>query len=206
MPSTTSPPSSAEVGRAELESLLEAVLPSAYGLARQLTRNTTEAEDLLQEAALQAYRGLATFTPGTSFKAWFFRILTNRHYYRYREARRRPVTVEIDDSPDLYLFARTAESGLHALSEDPARLLMSKMTEEQIRNAMAELPEEHRVVVALFFLEEMRYHEIGEIVGCPVGTVRSRLHRGRKMLQKRLWHIARSEGIVDQLTPAEASS
>ena len=200
-PTQSARPSAAS--RKEFESLLAPLLGRAFGLARSLTRTAAEAEDLLQETALSAYCGFHTFTPGTNFKAWFYRILTHRHYYRHRQDKRRPATVELEDSPDLYLYARTAEAGLHAVSDDPAALLMSKMTCEQVRAAVAELPEEFGVVVSLHFLEEMRYQEIAEVVGCPVGTVRSRLHRGRKMLQKKLWRTAQREGIVSGLTAEE---
>lgn len=196
----TSPASWSPQSRTTFESLLSPLLTPAYRLACSLTRDGAEADDLLQDAALQAYRGFHSFTPGTNFKAWFYRILTHRHFYRHREARRRPVVTELEDSPDLYLYARTAEAGLHAASDDPAALLMSKMTAEQIRAAIAELPDEFRVVVSLHFVEEMAYQDIAEVVGCPVGTVRSRLHRGRKMLQKKLWRIAQEAGIVGELT------
>lgn len=189
--------------RRGFEALLAPLLGSAYGLARTLTHNAAEADDLLQEAALQAFCGFHSFTQGTNFKAWFYRILTNRHYYRHRQTKRRPATVELEDSPDLYLYARTAEVGLHAASEDPAALLMSKMTRKQVLAAVTELPEDFRLVVTLYLLEDTPYAEIAEVAGCPMGTVRSRLHRGRKMLQKKLWRVAQEAGVVGDPTVRE---
>lgn len=206
MPTATSQADPSPLGRTNFEELLEPLLSSAYGLARTLTDDPAEADDLLQEAALQAFRGFRSFALGTNFKAWFYRILINRHYYRHRQRQRQPPTVELEDSPDLYLFVRTAEIGLHSASQDPASLLMSKLTREQILVAMAGLPEEFRVVNALYFLEEMRYEEVASVVGCPVGTIRSRLHRGRKMLQKKLWRIAREAGVLNGLRATEVAS
>lgn len=183
---------------ASFESMLRPVLGPAYGFAVTLTGDRTEAEDLLQEAALLAFRALHTFQPGTSFKSWFYKILTNRHFERFRRARRRPSTVDLDDGEDLdlYLYRRTAEAGLHEESTDPARLLMGRLTAEQVLAAIAGLPEEFRAVASLHLVEEMEYQEIAELLGCPVGTVRSRLHRGRRMLQKALWQVAVSAGVV----------
>lgn len=183
---------------APFEELFATVADGAFRLAMTLTRDRSEAEDLLQDAALAAFRSFATFTPGTNFKAWLYRILVNRHRYRYRSRRARPATVELDDAPELYLFHRTAEIGLHE-DGDPAAQLMRKMTSDQVRQGIASLPAEFRAAVSLFFLEEMSYEEVAAVLGCPVGTVRSRLHRGRRMLQKRLWQIAEDAGIVQRL-------
>lgn len=182
---------------AGFEELLAEILPSAYGVARALTGNPADAEDLLQEAALLAFRGFGSFAPGTRFKAWFYRILTHRHFERHRRARRRPATVELGDEPDLYLYRRTAEAGLHAEHDDPAAWLIGRMTAEQVTGAIAELPGELRAVATLFFVEDLTYQDMAEALGCPVGTVRSRLHRARKTLQQRLWRLAVDCGIVE---------
>jgi len=179
----------------DFEALLMPVLQLAYGMALRLTRNPADAEDLVQEASLRAFRGFDTFQSGTNFKAWFLRILMNQFLQGYRKHRREPEMVGIDDVEDLYLYARTRETGLHGWSADPAGLLMSKLGEEQVSAALAGLPPEYRVVAVLYFMEELGYQEIADVVGCPVGTVRSRLHRGRKMLQKALWRVAEEAGI-----------
>jgi RNA polymerase sigma-70 factor (ECF subfamily) len=164
-----------------------------------MTRNGDDAQDLVQEAALQAFRAFKSFQEGTNFKAWFFRILTNLFINAYRRRQREPgidTLPDLEDAPALYLFKRTQEMGMHAWNSDPAALVLERFEAEQVCSAIAALPEDYRIVSALYFMEEFSYQEIAEIVGCPVGTVRSRLHRGRRMLQKALWHIAEQQGIV----------
>jgi RNA polymerase sigma-70 factor, ECF subfamily len=189
------------------ESYLTPMLTAVYGTALHLTRNRDDAEDLVQEAALQAFRAFDSFQQGTNFRAWFFRILTNLFINAYRKRQRTPAVdtlSESDDAPALYLFKRTREIGLHARTSDPAALVIERLEAEQVSRAIAALPEDYRVVSALYFMEEFSYQEIAEIVGCPVGTVRSRLHRGRRMLQRTLWHIAEQQGIISDLRASEA--
>jgi len=181
------------------EVLLRPLLDGAFGLAMTMTRNRADAEDAVQEAALRAFRAFDSFERGTNFKAWFYRILTNCVYARHRSAKRRPDAVELDDASELYLFRQTRAMGLHERSNDPARLLMSRIDAETVVEAIAAIPEEYRIVASLYFLEDCSYQEIADAVGCPVGTVRSRLHRGRRMLQRMLWAIARDEGILTEL-------
>jgi RNA polymerase sigma-70 factor (ECF subfamily) len=191
-----------ESAAARFESYLTPILPAAYGTALHMTRNGSDAEDLVQEAALQAFRGFDSFQEGTNFKAWFFRILTNLFINAYRKRQREPgidSLPDLEDAPALYLFKQTREIGIHAWNSDPAALVLERFEAAQVCRAIAALPEEYRVVSALYFMEEFSYQEIAEIVGCPVGTVRSRLHRGRRMLQKVLWHIAEQQGIVADL-------
>ncbi len=184
------------------EALLAPVLDSAYGTALRFTRNRTDAEDLVQEAALLACRGFKTFEAGSNFRAWFFRILTNCFYSKYRKRKRQGAEVELDDTPELYMYCQTAAAGLHAQTADPAGLLMSKLATEQIEAAVESLPEEYRVVATLYFMQDFSYQEIADVVGVPVGTIRSRLHRGRRLLQKALWVIAEERGVVASLTAA----
>ncbi|MFQ5889499.1 MAG: sigma-70 family RNA polymerase sigma factor [Gemmatimonadota bacterium] len=191
--------------RKSFEALLSPLLGAAYGLAVSLAHDGAEAEDLVQEASLLAFRHFSTFRTGTNFKAWFFRILTNAFYAQRRKEKRQPSSVDLDDVPELYLFRRTLEAGLHARSDDPARLVLGRLSLEQMTRAIEALPDEYRVVSALYLLEELTYPEIAEALDVPVGTVRSRLHRGRKMLQKMLWHIAEEEGIVSSLTAEGAT-
>ncbi len=185
---------------ARFEELLAPVLDAAFGTALRFTRNRADAEDLVQEAALLAHRGFASFEAGTNFRAWFFRILTNCFYSKYRKGKRRGSEIELEDTPELYMYCQTAELGLHARTEDPAGLLMSRMTAEHIEAAIAALPDEYRVVATLSFVQEFAYREIAAVIGVPVGTVRSRLHRARRQLQKALWAIAEERGIVSALT------
>jgi RNA polymerase sigma-70 factor (ECF subfamily) len=184
---------------ARFESHLTPILTAAYGVALHMTRHGGDAEDLVQEAALHAFRAFDSFQEGTNFKAWFFRILTNLFINAYRRRQREPgidTLSDLEDAPALYLFKRTQEMGMQTWTSDPAALVLEKFEAEQVCRAIAALPEDYRVVSALYFMEEFSYQEIAEMVGCPVGTVRSRLHRGRRMLQKALWHIAEQQGIV----------
>jgi RNA polymerase sigma-70 factor, ECF subfamily len=189
------------------ESYLTPILSAVYGTALHMTRNRDDAEDLVQETALQAFRAFDSFQEETNFKGWFFRILTNLFINAYRKRQREPEIETLsdrEDAPALYLFKQTREIGMHVRNADPAALVIERMEAEQICTAIAALPEDYRVVSALYFMEEFSYQEIAEIVGCPVGTVRSRLHRGRRMLQKALWHIAERQGIVAELRASRA--
>lgn len=181
---------------ADFEPLFSAVAGTAFGIAMRLTRNQADAEDLVQEAALLAFRAFASFEPGTNFRAWFFKILTNCYFSKRRREKSRPVTSDLDDTPDLYLYARSAEAGFPTQGPDPAAQLLERLGTERVVAAIARLPEEYRVVSTLYFMEDLSYEEIAEVLGCPIGTVRSRLHRGRKMLQKALWLVAEESGIV----------
>lgn len=183
---------------------LLAQLPAAYGYALRLARHRADAEDLVQEAALLACRGRHTFEAGTNFKAWFFRILVRCFYAKYRTSKRRPETVELDDTPDVYLYGHFIESGLPSYGEDPAGGMLDRLGTEHVVEAIRALPEEYGVVCTLYFMEDFAYHEIADVLDVPIGTVRSRLHRGRKMLQKTLWHAAQEAGVIDELTRAEA--
>jgi RNA polymerase sigma-70 factor (ECF subfamily) len=181
------------------EGLLEPLLDAAFGTALRFTRNRTDAEDLVQQAALLAFRGFKTFEQGSSFRAWFFRILTNCFYSQYRKRKRQGTEIDLDDAPELHMYSQTAAIGLHGHTDDPAGLLMSKFEVEHVEAAVAALPDEYRVAATLYFMQDFSYQEIAEILGVPVGTVRSRIHRGRRLLQKALWAVAEERGIVSTL-------
>jgi RNA polymerase sigma-70 factor (ECF subfamily) len=196
--------SPADPGSFEL--LLVPLLDPAYRLAWSITQNAADAEDVVQEAAMRAFRAFHTFETGTNFKAWFYRILTNCCFARHRSRKRAPELIDLENAGELYLFTQTREAGYHERSNDPAKLLMEKISEQRVAEAIAMIPEEYAQACALYFLEEHSYQEIAEILEIPVGTVRSRLHRGRRMLQKALWTLAEEEGIITnkedrQVTP-----
>jgi RNA polymerase sigma-70 factor (ECF subfamily) len=190
--------------QASFEDLFASVITCAFGVAQRYTRNQADAEDLVQEAALLAYRAFDSFESGTNFRAWFLKILTNCYYSTRRREKRRPVTSDLDDTPDLYIYARSGQAGFPTQGPDPAAVLLDKLGTERIVKAIDLLPEEYRVVAVLYFLEDSSYEDIARILECPVGTVRSRLHRGRKMLQKALWQVAVEDGIVGS-SPHEAA-
>lgn len=190
---------------ASFEAQLAPVLDRAYAAAWHLTRNAAEAEDLVQEAALLAWRGYGGFRPGSSFRAWFLRILTNKFISDYRRDRRRGGVVDLDAVPEFSLWRQSREAGLHAAGSDPAEALTRQLDGEQIATALDRLPEDYRVAAILYFVEDLSYQEIAEILGVPIGTVRSRLHRGRRLLQAELWSLAEASGLVpgDHTTPGD---
>lgn len=183
--------------------LIEPHLDALFRAAHRLARNRADAEDLVQDTALRAFRAMHQFETGTNFKAWIFRILTRCFWANHRRRQRRPNTVDLDDTPDLYLYARSAEHGLPWQGEDPARTLIDRLGTERVSEAIGQLPEEYGVVCTLYFMEDFAYHEIADVLEVPVGTVRSRIHRGRKMLQKMLWYLAEESGIVTELAQRE---
>ena len=189
----------------EFQSLLEPVLDSAFGMAMSYTGGSqAEAEDLLQDAALKAYRGFAGFQRGTNFKAWFFRILMNTAVSRFRKTKRRPTEIDIDDAAHGPAVQEATSLGMARETDDPSKAFVEKLRLERIHQAIHELPEEFRQVSVLYFLEEFTYPEIAEVLDIPVGTVRSRLHRARKGLQRRLMDIAVEDGVVE--APGEGST
>src|SRR5688500_13364877 len=121
------------------ETVLAPALKAIYKAAYGLTRNREEAEDLVQEAAVKAFRAFHTFQPGTNFKAWFLRILTNLFYSNYRKQQRQPKTIDIEEAPDLYLYTQTQNLRLHARSSDPATFVLSRIDAATIEAALDRL-------------------------------------------------------------------
>jgi RNA polymerase sigma-70 factor, ECF subfamily len=181
--------------QAEFMALFAPILELAYGTAVRLTRSRTEAEDLVQDASLLAYKAFGTFQRGTNFKAWFFRILTNAFYSRHRKEKHEKANLSSDEVPALYLYQKTTEAGLWGSESDPAAAVMDRLDADRVGEALDTLPEEYRIVSTLYFIDDLSYQQIADVLQCPVGTVRSRLHRGRRMLQKALWDVAMERGI-----------
>ena len=197
MDASTIPTSAAPAAApADFESLLAPVVDRAYGMALRLAGNRDDAQDLVQEAALLAFRGFHQFRPGTNFRAWFLRILVNC-FYASRRRKRPEQSLEgmEEEAPLVHLYVQTYHNGMHGAGRDPAREVMDRIQGEDVARALDSLPEEFRVVCALYFMEDLTYQEIARVVDVPVGTVRSRLHRGRKLLQKRLWQAALDAGL-----------
>jgi RNA polymerase sigma-70 factor (ECF subfamily) len=173
-----------------------------FGAALRMTRNRADAEDLVQEAYLRAYRGFGGFEDGTNLKAWLYRILTNTFINSYRAKQRRPDESELDAVEDLYMYRRlggleAARAGRSAEDE-----LMDWFSEAEVKQAIEALPENFRMAVLLADVEGFSYKEIAEILEIPIGTVMSRLHRGRKALQKELYDYAVTHGLADRPEPA----
>ena len=169
------------------------LLPNLYSAALRMTRNPADAEDLVQETYLRAYRGFSGFEEGTNVRAWMYRILTNTFINSYRKKQREPVTVQEDDLDEWYLYDKLGESGVEPSAE--AEVIRS-MPDEDVQKALEALPEGFRLAVLLADVEGFSYKEIAEILGLPIGTVMSRLHRGRRALEKALWERVRERGLV----------
>ena len=179
---------------ARFESEVVPLLPQLYSAALRLTRNPADAEDVLQETLLRAYRGYGGFKAGTNLRAWLYRILTNTFINRYRQQSRQPVEVELGELEDLYLYRRLGEqSGAARSAEEEA---LERFVDEDVKAAVEALPENFRIPVLLADVEGFSYKEIAEIMSVPIGTVMSRLHRGRKALEKALWEIIERRGTV----------
>jgi RNA polymerase sigma-70 factor (ECF subfamily) len=173
-------------------------MPSLYSAALRMTRNPADAEDLVQETYLRAYRGFGGFAEGTNLKAWLYRILTNTFINKYRAKKRRPEETDFDDVEDFYLYRRLggleeARAGRSAEDE-----LLDLLPETEVKEAVESLPENFRLAVLLADVEGFSYKEIADILDIPIGTVMSRLHRGRKALQKRLYDFAAERGLATE--------
>jgi RNA polymerase sigma-70 factor (ECF subfamily) len=168
-------------------------LDALFGAAMRYTRDPRDAEDLVQDTVLAAYRFYDRFEAGSNCKAWLFKILTNTFINKYRRrVREREVREQLveEEAPSLI----SEES--RAASRDPERFLQAGLLSDDVRRALDAVPSDYRMAVVLCDLEEFSYKEIAEIMDCPVGTVMSRLHRGRRLLQRALYAYAVQEGIV----------
>lgn len=170
--------------------------PQLYSAALRMTRNPADAEDVVQETFLKAYRAYHTFQAGTNLKAWLYRILTNTYINRYRKQVRRPTEVDFGEIEDLYLYKRlgAGESGSAARSAEEE--VLERFVEADVKSAVEDLPEHFRMPVLLADVEGFSYKEIAEILDVPIGTVMSRLHRGRKALEKALFAFAEQRGLT----------
>ena len=173
-------------------------LPSLYSAAMRMTHNPADAEDLVQEVYLKAYRGFGGFQEGTNLKAWLFRILTNTYINLYRAKKRRPEQSELDEVEDLYLYRRLGGAEAVAASRTAEDVALESFTETEVQEAVDALPEAFRIPVLLADVEGFHYKEISEILDIPIGTVMSRLHRGRKALQKALYAFAVERRLVPE--------
>lgn len=180
-------------GRFERDAL--PLLRDLYGAAVRLTRDPTDAEDLLQETYLRAYRGFAGFEEGTNLRAWLYRILTNSYINMYRKKQREPQTISEDEVEEWYLYGKFAERGAEPSAEVTA---LEALPDEDVRAALDALPEQFRIAVLLADVEGFAYKEIAAILDVPIGTVMSRLHRGRRALEKALMDVMRERGIVQR--------
>lgn len=167
-----------------------------YSAAMRMTRNPADAEDLVQETFLKAFRAYDSFEEGTNLKAWLYRILTNTYINKYRKESRRPSEVDLGAVEDLYLYRRIGSEESAEAARTTEDRVLDGLVESDIKAAVESIPENFRIPVLLADLEGFSYKEIAEILDVPIGTVMSRLHRGRKAMQKMLWEYAQTRGLL----------
>jgi len=180
-------------------------MDSLYSAALRMTRNPADAEDLVQETYLKAYRGFGGFEAGTNLKAWLYRILTNTYINSYRAKQRRPDESELDEVEDLYLYRRLGGLEAARVSRSVEDEVLDLFTEVEVKDAIEALPDQFRIAVLLADVEGFSYKEIAEILDIPIGTVMSRLHRGRKALQKALYEFAATRGLAETTDDQDGS-
>jgi RNA polymerase sigma-70 factor (ECF subfamily) len=182
--------------RGQFEALVGGQLDRMYSVALRLTRNPSAAEDLVQETMLRAWRSFHTFRPGTNIRAWLYRILVNAHHDAYRKHTREPEEVPQEEIPDFYLYSKAREGMALGEEGNPEIQVLNRMMDAEVQESLESLPLPYRAAVVLVDLEGFSYKEAAEILGIPAGTVMSRLFRGRRALQRRLWEFARDRHYV----------
>jgi RNA polymerase sigma-70 factor (ECF subfamily) len=170
-------------------------MDALYGAALRMTKNPADAEDLVQETYLKAYRSYASFEKGTNIRAWLYRILTNTYINIYRAKQIRPQIDDVEDIDDLYLYRKVVGSD-GTLSQSAEEVVLDAITDVAMKEALESLPDTFRMTVLLADIEGFSYAEIAEITDVPAGTVMSRLHRGRRALQKALLPYAERQGLI----------
>ncbi len=168
-------------------------MDSLHRTALRMTRNEDDASDLVQEAMVKAYRFWDKYEEGSNARAWLYKIMTNIFINNYRSKSRAPQTVAYEDIDDNFLYGQLANL---PPTPNPEQEFFARVFDDDVKSAIEELPEDFRVVVVLSFLDGFSYQEIADIAGLNIGTVKSRLHRGRKLLQKSLWDYAKRNGLL----------
>ena len=184
---------------ADRERFTELALPhmqALYTAALRMTRNPADAEDLVQETFLKAYRAFDRYEDGTNIRAWLYKILTNTFINSYRAAKRRPEKADVEDVEDLYMYRRLGDLQAAGTGRSAEDEVFSHITDDEVKQAIESLPEAFRIAVLLADVEGFSYKEIADITDVPIGTVMSRIHRGRKALQKALTDYAETRGLV----------
>ncbi len=180
--------------------------PQLYSAALRMTRNPADAEDLVQEAYLRGFRSFHTFQEGTNLRAWLFRILTNAYINNYRAKQRRPQESDLGEIEDLYLYRRLGSMETAAAAMSAEEQFLDLFTDDEVKQALEDLPDNFRLPVLLADVEGFAYKEIAEMLDIPIGTVMSRLHRGRKAMQRALYEYAEARGLTQPLDDEAADS
>ncbi len=170
--------------------------PQLFSTALRMTRNRADAEDLVQETYIKGWRSFHTFQEGTNLRAWLFRIMTNTYINKYNAQKRKGTEVELDDVEELFLYKRLGSIDQSQLSSSAEDQMLDLFTDDEVKGALESLPEDFRIPVLLSDVDGFAYKEIAEMLEIPIGTVMSRLHRGRKAMQKMLYEYARERGLI----------
>jgi RNA polymerase sigma-70 factor (ECF subfamily) len=186
----------AEPDTPRFEDLALPHLTALYRLAFRLTGNTAAAEDLVQETYLKAFQGFASLRSDDSIRPWLFSILSRLATDRYRNTRREVPLEEAGELDRFSLYDQIADEDPFPYSNRLHDDFLVQFQDDDVRRALEALPEVYRIPVVLLYTEEMSYQELAEVLGCPVGTVMSRLYRGRKILERELWECAKRRGLV----------
>lgn len=173
-----------------------AQLDSLYRTALRMTNNPQEAEDLVQETMLKAFRFAHTYQPGTNLRAWLFRILNTSAINRYRKQATHPNPVTLPEGEEFYLYNQIRDLSGQELSQGAEEEVLGQYLDEDVYKALNDLPPNFRMAVILADIEGMSYKEIAETLQIPIGTVMSRISRARRQLQKSLWQYAKERGYV----------
>jgi RNA polymerase sigma-70 factor (ECF subfamily) len=194
-----------EQTRKEFSEIAFPYMNELYAAAMRMTRNPASADDLVSETYAKAWKSFHQFERGTNMRAWLYKILTNSYINIYRKKVRQGHSVEMDQyetQDEFYIFNKLSKK-IVSEEQDPAKIVLAKFAEQDILNAMDKLTEGYRETVILSDLQGLTYEEISKALDIPVGTVRSRLNRGRKQLQKALWEEAVRSGYVEEkkMTP-----
>ncbi|HYY89781.1 MAG TPA: sigma-70 family RNA polymerase sigma factor [Chloroflexota bacterium] len=194
-PPTSTPAREAAASRAPFEEEALQHLDALYRTALRMTRNPSDAEDLVQDALVRAYRFYDRFEPGTNFRAWLFKILTNTFINSYRRKQGRPQESSLDDTEDFFLYNQLGRDGGERVT-DVEDTVLDRLGADAIQAAIDQLPPQFRTTVQLADVEGLSYADIAEATGVAKGTVMSRLFRGRRLLQRALWEQAQQAGFT----------
>lgn len=192
----TTSPTSEDTVTEDFEAGVLAQLDSLYRTALRMTNNQQEAEDLVQETMLKAFRFAHTYRPGTNLRAWLFRILNTSAINRYRRLATHPTPASLPEGEEFYLYNQIRDINGQELTQGVEEEVLNQYLDEDVYKALQDLPPNFRMPVLLADIEGLSYKEIAEALQIPIGTVMSRISRARRQLQKSLWKYAQDQGYV----------